>query len=75
VYKIKGVKTMLRTNIEIDEKLVAEGLKLTRLKTKKDLVNYALKELVHKKKRKKLLEMEGKVEWTGNLSEMRKTRT
>ncbi len=66
---------MLRTNIEIDEKLVAEGLKLTRLKTKKDLVNYALKELVHKKKRKKLLEMEGKVEWTGNLSEMRKTRT
>ncbi|KMP10737.1 transcriptional regulator of the Arc/MetJ class [Candidatus Nitromaritima sp. SCGC AAA799-A02] len=65
---------MLRTNIEMDEKLVAEGLKLTRLKTKKDLVNYALQELVSKKKRKKLLEMEGKVEWTGNLREMRKSR-
>jgi len=66
---------MLRTNIEIDEKLIAEGLKLTHLKTKKDLVNYALKELVNKKKRKKLIELKGRVEWTGNLSEMRKTRT
>ncbi len=66
---------MLRTNIEIDEKLVSEGLKLTHLKTKKDLVNYALKELVSKKKRKKLIAMRGKVEWTGNLSELRKART
>jgi Arc/MetJ family transcription regulator len=66
---------MLRTNIELDEKLVSEGLKLTNLKTKKDLVNYALKELVSKKKRKKLINMKGKVEWMGNLSEMRKTRT
>jgi len=61
---------MLRTNIELDEKLVAEGLKLTRKKTKKELVNYALEELVRKLKRKKLLDLEGKVEWTGNLSEM-----
>ncbi|MCH8156625.1 MAG: type II toxin-antitoxin system VapB family antitoxin [Nitrospinae bacterium] len=65
---------MLRTNIEMDEKLVAEGLKLTQLKTKKDLVNYALQELVSKKKRKKLLAMEGQVAWTGNLREMRKSR-
>jgi len=66
---------MLRTNIELDEKLVAEGLKLTRKKTKKELVNYALEELVRKLKRKKLLDLEGKVEWTGNLSEMRRSRT
>jgi len=64
---------MLRTNIEIDEKLVAEGLKLTHLKTKKALVHHALKELVSKKKRKNLLAMEGKVEWTGELNKMRKT--
>ena len=66
---------MLRTNIELDEKLVAEGLKLTRKKTKKELVNYALEELVRKLKRKRLLRLEGKVEWTGNLSEMRRSRT
>ncbi|MFQ5432815.1 MAG: type II toxin-antitoxin system VapB family antitoxin [Nitrospinota bacterium] len=65
---------MLRTNIELDEKLVKEAMKLTRKKTKKELVNYALKELVSKIKRKKLLEFEGKVEWTGSLHEMRKSR-
>lgn len=65
---------MLRTNIELDEKLVKEAMKLTHKKTKKDLVNYALKELVSRCKRKKLLELEGKVEWTGNLDEMRKSR-
>jgi len=72
---IERLVEMLRTNIELDEKLVAEGLKLTRKKTKKELVNYALEELVRKLKRKKLLDLEGKVEWTGNLSEMRRSRT
>lgn len=65
---------MLRTNIELDEKLVREGMKLTRKKTKKELVNFALEELVVKLKRKKLLSMEGKVEWSGSLSSMRKNR-
>ena len=65
---------MLRTNIELDEKLVDEAMKLTHKKTKKELVNYALKELVSKIKRKKLLELEGKVQWTGDLDEMRKSR-
>ena len=65
---------MLRTNIELDEKLVNEAMKLTHIKTKKELVNYAIEELVHKIKRKKILDLEGKVEWAGDLSEMRKSR-
>jgi len=65
---------MLRTNIELDEKLVKEAMKLTNKKTKKELVNYALRELVSKMKRKRLLELEGKVEWTGSLGKMRKAR-
>ena len=65
---------MLRTNIELDEKLVDEAMKLTHKKTKKELVNYALEELISRFKRKKVLELEGKVEWSGNLSEMRKSR-
>ncbi|MBI2193439.1 MAG: type II toxin-antitoxin system VapB family antitoxin [Planctomycetes bacterium] len=65
---------MLRTNIELDEELVREGMKLTHKKTKKDLVNYALEELIRRFKRKHLLTLEGKVEWRGNLDEMRKSR-
>ncbi|MEW5944725.1 MAG: type II toxin-antitoxin system VapB family antitoxin [bacterium] len=66
---------MIRTNIELDEKLVEEAMKLARKKTKKELVNYALSELVSRIRRKKILELEGKVKWTGNLSEMRKSRS
>lgn len=65
---------MLRTNIELDQKLTNEAMKLTQIKTKKALVNYAIKELVRKIKRRKILELEGRVEWTGSLAEMRKNR-
>jgi Arc/MetJ family transcription regulator len=65
---------MLRTNIELDEKLVKEAMKLTHKKTKKEIVHYALAELVSRARRKKLLELEGKVIWEGNLAEIRKSR-
>lgn len=65
---------MQRTNIELDEELMNEAMQLTQMKTKKELVNYALKELVRKVKRKNLLLLEGKVKWEGNLGEMRKSR-
>ena len=61
----------MRTNIVLDDKLVEEGLKLTNLKTKKALVNLALKELVERKKRGRMLRLEGKVKWEGSLDEMR----
>jgi Arc/MetJ family transcription regulator len=38
------------TNVVIDEKLIEEGLAYTGLKTKKELVNYALKKLACQKK-------------------------
>jgi Arc/MetJ family transcription regulator len=65
---------MGRTNIELDDQLVNEAMQLTNKKTKKDLVNYAVEELVHKLKRKKILELEGKIAWTGDLDETRKSR-
>jgi len=64
----------MRTNIVLDDELVKEGLRLTKVKTKKELVKLALRELVQRRKRKKLLEMEGKVEWEGDLEEMRKRK-
>jgi len=66
---------MSRTNIEIDDKLVADGFRLTHLSTKKELVNFALEELVKKMKRRKILRFEGKVKWEGNLDESRLGRS
>jgi len=72
VYEEGG--NMARTNVELDDRVVKEAIKLTHLQTKKAVVNYALEELVKKLRRKKMLELEGKVKWEGNLSEMRKSR-
>lgn len=65
---------MRRTNIELDENILKEAMELTKIKTKKDVVNLAISELVKKLKRKKILELEGKVQWEGNLNEMREGR-
>lgn len=62
---------MSRTIIEIDDKLLREGLKLTNLKTKRELINHALEELVKKIKRKRILKFEGRVAWQGDLDEIR----
>ena len=70
----KEITVMQRTNIELDERLVQQTLKLTHLKTKKELLNYALEELLHRLKRRKLLELEGKVNWIGDLDKLRESR-
>jgi Arc/MetJ family transcription regulator len=62
---------MMRTNIYLEEELIRECRKLSKLKTKKEIVNSALKEYVRLLKRRKMLEFEGKIEWEGNLDEMR----
>jgi Arc/MetJ family transcription regulator len=65
---------MIRTNIELEEKMIDEAMKLTKIKTKKALVNYAVEDLVRKLKRKNVLELEGRIKWTSSLAEIRKSR-
>ncbi len=65
---------MARTNIELDDMLVKEGLKVTHMRTKRELVNFALEELVKKARRKRMLKLEGKVLWEGDLRRMRAGR-
>lgn len=64
----------LRTNIVIDKELIEAGLKATGMKTRRELVDYALRELLRHKQQKKLLELKGTVEWRGNLEEIRAAR-
>ena len=64
----------MRTNVVIEDKLIEEGLAYTGLKTKRELVNLALKDLVDRKRRKAILALEGKLHWEGNLKEMRDNR-
>jgi Arc/MetJ family transcription regulator len=52
---------MKRTNVMIDEELIKEAFKYTNLKTKKDIINLALKEFVENAKRLSLLDLKGKI--------------
>ena len=49
----------MRTNIVLDDKLVKQALKLANAKTKREVVNIALKEYVESRQRLKVLEMFG----------------
>lgn len=64
----------IRTNIVLDDEIIKEAKGLTSLKTKKDIVDLALRELVKHLKRKKLLTIRHKRLWEGNLGEMRRKR-
>ena len=66
---------MLRTNIVLDEKLVNATMKETGCKTRRGLVDFALRELLRHKKAEKILTLKGNVQWSGNLSKMRSGRT
>ena len=61
----------LRTNIVLDRRLVEAGLQATGLRTRRELVDFALRELLRHKQQKKLLELKGNVAWEGDLEAMR----
>jgi Arc/MetJ family transcription regulator len=65
---------MKRTNIVIDEKLIKAGLKATGLKTQRELVDFALRELLRLNQQKDFLKYRGKVVWEGHLEESRQGR-
>jgi Arc/MetJ family transcription regulator len=65
---------MARTNIDLDEDLLREARKLTRLKTKREVVNTALALLVRQEKLKGILRFKGSGIWKGDLKAMRRNR-
>ena len=54
----------MRTNIVLDDDLVEEAARLSGIRTKKDLVHEALRVFIVTKKRKSLLDLAGKIEFT-----------
>jgi Arc/MetJ family transcription regulator len=61
----------MKTNIEIDEALLNEAKKLSQAKTKKQVVEQALQYYIQSLYRKQMLELRGKVQWEGDLDQMR----
>lgn len=64
----------MRTTIVLDDKLVDRAQKLTGIKTKRELVNKALRTLIHLHEQAEIRSLRGKLNWEGNLSELRQAR-
>ena len=61
----------MRTNIIIDDGLMEQAISLSNNKTKKAIVEEALQLLVRFKKQLQIRELRGKLNWDGNLEQMR----
>ena len=62
---------IMRTNIEIDDKLMSDALRLTGLKTKKEAVELGLRTLLRLRQQEELRRFRGKLQWEGDLNAMR----
>ncbi len=62
----------MRTNIVIDDALMAEATALTGASSKRSVVELGLLALIRQRKQRAILDYEGKFNWVGDLDEMRR---
>lgn len=62
----------MRTNIVIDDKLMADALKASGARTKREVVELGLQTLLQLNRQSELRKLRGKVKWEGDLDAMRR---
>ena len=63
----------MRTNIDLDEKLMRRAAKLTSLKTKREIVHRGVELLVRLKEQERIRRYRGKLRWRGDLDAARRS--
>ncbi len=64
----------MRTNIVIDDELMAEAMELTGLKTKRAVVEKALQTLIQLNRQGEIEDLFGRLHWEGDLNRIREDR-
>lgn len=64
----------MRTNIEIEDKLMKDALRATGLKTKREAVELGLRTLLSLHRQETIRRFRGKLQWQGDLDAMRTDR-
>jgi Arc/MetJ family transcription regulator len=72
--KARWGMTVKKTNVLLDEELVETAKELTGTRFTKDVVDLALRRLVRNVRRRRILQLAGKVKWEGDLAVMRRGR-
>jgi Arc/MetJ family transcription regulator len=71
--KARHSEEMVRTNVVLSDALVREAMELTGIRTKRALLDEALRMLVRVRKQERILELFGTVDWEGDLDAMRRS--
>jgi Arc/MetJ family transcription regulator len=64
----------MRTNVVIDDKLMADTLKATGLKTKREAVELGLRTLLRLRQQADIKKLRGRITWEGDLDAMRRDK-
>ena len=64
----------MRTSIVIDDKLLEDALRLTGLKSKREVVELGLRTILRLHQQESIRELRGKLMWEGDLDAMRTDR-
>ena len=64
----------MRTNIDIEDKLMKDTLRATGLKTKREVVELGLRTLLRLRQPQEIRRLRGKLDWQGDLNAMRTDR-
>lgn len=62
----------MRTTLNLDDEALQAAMQFAQGRTKTEVINEALRRFVRAKRRRRLLELQGKVEWEGDLDALRK---
>ena len=62
---------MVRTNIVIDDRLIADAMRLSGARTKRQAVEESLRLMVRLKRQEKVRKLRGRLRWTADLEAMR----
>ncbi len=64
----------MRTTLNIDDEALKAAMKLSKGRTKSEVVNEALRRFARAKRRRQLLDLSGKIGWEGSVDDLRKRR-
>ncbi|KTT76120.1 type II toxin-antitoxin system VapB family antitoxin [Sphingomonas endophytica] len=64
----------MRTNIDIDDDLMAKVMRITGKRTKRDAIHEAMARLVEIDQQTAIRTLRGTIDWDGNLDDMRTSK-
>ena len=65
----------MRTNLVLDNELIDRARELTGIRTKRAVVEEALRTLIHLHEQAEVRNLRGQLHWEGDLNQMRQART